>query len=287
MIYVTKIHSLNFSHNEKFIKMKISNTFPTEFSLLRSNILYLLIIPISFVIFVMWFLPSWMVSVIDMKRGLINFNTTILACIQLGVLLVTRICLYVSWEKLGMNTVKYIVWCFAESVLMSLFMALYLTLKNGGTSFFSMVGQSSVIGFTIWIFPYTILTLSIALHDALSAKENTENLIRFTDSTKRLKLMIAAAAILYVEANENYVHIFYLDGNRLKKYVLRSSLRSLEDILQRNGLVRCHRSYFINPKRVKMLSKNNEGSYCAEFDIADTPTIPVSARYYDAVTSSL
>ena len=63
-------------------------------------------------------------------------------------------------------------------------------------------------------------------------------------------------------------------------------MKALESLCEGKGLVRCHRSYIINPSHVKALSKGKEGLIEAEMDI-ECPPIPVSKRMYDDLSSLL
>ena len=114
-----------------------------------------------------------------------------------------------------------------------------------------------------------------------------DDLIRFCDSTQRLKLVIAAETILYIQADENYVNIHYIEGGNRKEYALRNSMRSIEELLQKHGIVRCQRSFFVNPKHVKVLRRDKEGVIVAELDFADTNPIPVSPKYYQELNQRL
>ena len=114
-----------------------------------------------------------------------------------------------------------------------------------------------------------------------------DSLMRFRDQQKQVKLIIASAAVLYVEAKENYVLIRYKDGDVLKEYTLRSSMVALEELMRKHGLVRCQRSYYINPVHVKVLRKDKEGSISAELTTPNQKAIPVSPRYYDALAAML
>ena len=114
-----------------------------------------------------------------------------------------------------------------------------------------------------------------------------DTLMRFVDNTQRVKLMIASSAVLYIKAEENYVHIRYMEGDRLKEYALRASMKSLEELMNKHGLIRCQRSYFINPQHVKVLRRDKEGMITAELNNTQAPPIPVSPRYYEQLTKWL
>ena len=51
--------------------------------------------------------------------------------------------------------------------------------------------------------------------------------------------------------------------------------------------MRCHRSYFINPRQVRVLSRNKEGFIYAELIPEDAGRIPVSKQYYDRLSDML
>ena len=172
---------------------------------------------------------------------------------------------------------------------MSLFTALYITLMyQGEYSYFYIVGQSLYALLIITIYPYVIFDVSFAYVSKL--EENTiydDSLMRFVDSAQKLKLMIASSAVLYIEADENYVHIRYMEGDKQKDYPLRSSMKSLEELMQKHGMIRCQRSYYINPQHVKVLRRDKEGLITAELDVPNQKSIPVSPRYYDSLAKWL
>mgnify|MGYP003305537612 FL=1 len=50
------------------------------------------------------------------------------------------------------------------------------------------------------------------------------------------------------------------------------------------GLVRCHRSFYINPVHVKVLRRDKDGIMYAELDADDVRHIPVSKTYYERIS---
>ena len=109
-------------------------------------------------------------------------------------------------------------------------------------------------------------------------------MIRFYDEYKKLRLVIARDALLFIKSEENYVHIFYLDQGKNKKFTLRSSMRALEETLNKHGLARCHRSYFINPAYIKIVHRNSSGIIVAELNQPNCDSIPISRKYQDIIT---
>ena len=64
-------------------------------------------------------------------------------------------------------------------------------------------------------------------------------------------------------------------------------MKALEELCQENGLVRCHRSFYVNPSHIKVLRKDKEGIVYAELDAKDVMHIPVTKRYYDHLSEML
>lgn len=262
---------------------------PSIMTTLRSNLSALFTIPVFWLCFAILYQPNKLFELLDMHSGMYNFNTTIIMCIILGVVIISRGLLMAIHHTLQLNWFKFILWELIELLIMSLFTALYITLMyQGEYTYFHMVGQSLFQLLITLIYPYVIINLAFA-HIA-KLEENTINddsLMRFTDNTKKLKLLIAASAVLYIEADENYVHVRYMEGERSKDYALRASMKSLEELMQKHGLVRCQRSYYINPQHIKVLRRDKEGLISAELDIANQKAIPVSPKYYDALSKWL
>ena len=266
------------------------NNLPAIFRKLSNQLLYILGIPAFFLCFVQIYKPTHAAELLEMGQDMLSFNTTIIMCILLGVMLISRALMTVlSHHQLRLNWVRYVYWEVAEVIAMSMFMALYLTLMYKGTfPYFHVVGQSLYALLIICIYPYVIFNLSIA-YMAQKEEQATydDSLMRFADNTQRIKLMIASSAVQYIKAEENYVHICYIEGERLKEYPLRASMKSLEELMHKHGLIRCQRSYYINPQHIKVLRRDKEGMITAELNNPHLKPIPVSPRYYDELAKWL
>ena len=111
--------------------------------------------------------------------------------------------------------------------------------------------------------------------------------MRFYDSFHNLKIVLTPSAILYIGAEQNYVNIYYIENGRVRLYELRSSMKAIDELCQDNGLIRCHRSFYINPAHVKVLRRDKDGIMYAELDADDVRHIPVSKKYYDRLSEIL
>lgn len=263
--------------------------FPSVMTALRGNLSFVVTLPLFWLFFVLLYEPDMWIRLLDMEHVLVHSNAAILTSILLGVMLISRTGLLVVHRGLKMNWSKMILWEICEVVLMALFMSLYITLMFHGKYMYFHITGKCLFGllFTL-VYPYVVLNLAFAYMGQM--EENAtydDSLMRFVDNTQKLKLMIASSAVLYVEADENYVHVRYLEGERLKDYPLRASMKSLEELMHKHGLLRCQRSYYINPQHIKVLRRDKEGLISAELDVPNQKSIPVSPKYYETVAKGL
>ncbi|MRG45130.1 hypothetical protein GFS24_08390 [Chitinophaga sp. SYP-B3965] len=109
-------------------------------------------------------------------------------------------------------------------------------------------------------------------------EENKETVLHIRDEYDKLTLTLQPSNLLLLKAEDNYVHIFYLNGTVVKKELVRNSLKKLEPQLSGLGFTRSHRSYMVNLSRVILFKKNAKGHYLLIDGLEDV-TIPVSTSY--------
>lgn len=81
--------------------------------------------------------------------------------------------------------------------------------------------------------------------------------------------------ILYIEADRNYCHIITLEN----KYLLVSTLKTLEEELSRSSLLRVHRSYMVNLSKLDVVAESH-------LEIK-RKVIPISKSYKDGLMSRI
>ena len=222
----------------------------------------------------------------------VSFHIVMLSCIILVCSLLSRTCLYFILKRQDIQWMHYLIFCFIELISISLFAALYTVLFKGTEAgYFFVLRKCFKFIFLLLVYPYAFLTLLYLMKmkdEELKRREmaSDNTLLRFYDEHKRLKLSIAPSAILYVKSEFNYVQIHYLDGAKVKTYMLRASMKSLEDIGSK-ALTRCQRSYFVNPEHISVLRKDSQGFIFAEMNHPDIEAVPVSKQYYGKLTALL
>jgi hypothetical protein len=206
-------------------------------------------------------------------------------------MLLSRQIFYFSKVYRIMTIGWYRVWCLCEVFVSVAFIALYITLIGDlEQSYFDILIIGFSYLFAIELLPYAIIEMSMhleMLNIKLRNKEGDDGKrIRFYDERRNLKFVVASSAITYIAADENYVHIYYIDNGHSKEYVLRSTMKKIEEVCADNGIYRCHRSYFINPTKIKALRRESDGSILAELNLPDAmDSVPVTKRYYDTIST--
>ena len=143
----------------------------------------------------------------------------------------------------------------------------------------------------LFLVPYLIVTIIylLAAYKYRSAMAKVEEapkagMINFQDIYQRPKLTVAPSDVLFIEARETYVDIYYVAAGKVKKYELRTTMASLEEIATGNGFIRCQRSFYVNPGHITVLRKESGGVIFAELDESGLPGIPVSRKYYEELS---
>lgn len=219
--------------------------------------------------------------------GIYTFNIAIVCAIVLVAMLLCRGLFLLLRRSVSFTMPYYAAWCVAEVLFMSSFVALYLTLMDrGANNYFYYLGNLFRFFASLLVYPYVIIAQVYYAHALPSSLAQDEGRrMRFYDNRHLLKFTAPSSSILYIEANENYLIIHYTENDRVRSYELRNSMKSIEDLCTKSGFVRTHRSFFVNPSKVKMVVKGDMGRYFAKFDIPDSPEIPVTKKNYESLMS--
>ena len=117
---------------------------------------------------------------------------------------------------------------------------------------------------------------------SITGKRNGKRITLF-DNSGALKFDISPSNLFFIESDDNYIQVWYTDSSgEMRKYMLRCRLKTVEDSFAGSDLVRCHRKYIINIRKVRVLSSGKDG-YTIELENDSTPRIPVSKTYEQAV----
>ena len=264
-----------------------------SFYKMKVQCLFFLILPVFFFLFCLAYQPYDFEDFLAVGQDRYTLNLIVATLIVLGVMVLSRILLFLLRNTLDLNWALYILWCVGEVVFAGMMLSIPMGIGwHGELTYFDTMSRCLLYMAGILVFPYSIITLSVQAYVLNRRSEgpaiDDKNMIRFHDDLQRLKLVSAAEAIYYIEAEDNYVHIWHLQSGRVRDYILRSSMRALDETLRRHGLVRCHRSFYVNPSHITLVRKDPKSGFAlAELDHPGLRTIPVSKNYYEAVSKLL
>lgn len=265
----------------------------------KANVIQLILLTAVFaLLFINIFQPfnsrGWYPNISEFKYF---FFSSLIILTGMLVVVISRLIMLRYTLNNELYTWQFALHVFAEVVSMSLFYTIF-------AKFFPRAGaerdilevfiQSSKNTAWVLLLPYSILWLYFSwreknkLLEKIKKEEvepegNKRNLIAFQDEKGELKISIDLENLLYVDSADNYATIHYLNKSKLSHYMIRNSLKWMEENLTKESpLVRCHRSYIVNLDKVKVLRKTKEGIFL-EIDAVNTPDIPVSKTYYQYV----
>ncbi|MDR3653859.1 MAG: LytTR family DNA-binding domain-containing protein [Paludibacter sp.] len=222
---------------------------------------------------------------------------SLIVLVGMLVVVISRIIMLAYVRKNSINYWQYALWVLAEILSMSMFYAVFtkfIPKENAMRDFVEIFDDSTIHASLILLLPYSIMWLYFSWRDKthmlekLSKDEQRaevpkKSLIAFPDEKGELKISIMLENLLYVDSADNYATIHYLNKSKLSHFLIRNSLKWMEENLTNESpLVRCHRSYIVNLDKVKVLRKTKDGIFL-ELDAINTPDIPVSKTYYERV----
>jgi len=225
------------------------------------------------------------------------FGSSLIILTGMLVVVVSRWLMYRFSRKNELVYWQYFAWIFVEILTMALFYSIfiYFVIEQNDDDFFTLIQQSTRNTALVLLLPYAILWLYFAFkekkrlleqldtHQEQAEAHTKKQLIAFSDEKGELRISLMLDNLLYIESADNYVTIYYLNKSKISNYLLRNSLKWIEENLtQEATLVRCHRSYIVNLDNVKVLQKTKNGIFL-ELDTINTPDIPVSKTYYNQV----
>jgi hypothetical protein len=179
---------------------------------------------------------------------------------------------------------NYLLWLLIEIALINL---VYIFLYgNPIGNFVNDLGFSlKYTLLSIWL-PYSFAILIVYYknqRDEIASLKSNANKpaekrsIIFKDENDKIKFSVLSKDVLLLESTDNYVSVFYFIDNKVQRKLLRNSLKNMEEMLKENAIIRCHRSFMVNPAKVEFMQKEGK-KLKLKLNHFDKP-IPVSEKY--------
>lgn len=102
--------------------------------------------------------------------------------------------------------------------------------------------------------------------------------VTLTSQKNTQSITLPTTDLLYLEAMQNYVAVCYLKEEKIEKTIFRNTIKQMEEQLETTPLIRCHRSFIVNPDLIENVAGNAQGLRLSLNNLADFE-VPVSRKY--------
>ncbi|MFN8242070.1 MAG: LytTR family transcriptional regulator DNA-binding domain-containing protein [Bacteroidales bacterium] len=224
------------------------------------------------------------------------FYSSLVTLTGVLIVVISRIVMYYFCRKQLISLWQYLVWVFFEIMLMALFYAIFEKfILNDTREFDGIMKLSARNTALVILLPYSVSWLYFSwrdkkeqierLADSQTFPDNSRDMIPFYDEKSVLKFSVKKENLLYIESTENYVSICYLNKDKLSKYLLRNTMKRMEEAFAGTEIIRCHRSYMVNFEKVKVIRKDKDGLKL-ELDEPSIMDIPVTKTFAENVMAT-
>ncbi|HAA13356.1 MAG TPA: hypothetical protein DCE41_17360 [Cytophagales bacterium] len=126
-----------------------------------------------------------------------------------------------------------------------------------------------------------------ALNASLQKQEQRgqERLIRLASHLVKESIETTTEQLVYLEAAQNYVYVGVLEKGVVSRKLLRLSMKLALDQVTDDYILRCHRSYVVNLRRVVRVESNAQGLRLRLEGVGKE--VPVSRTYRAGVSGAL
>lgn len=142
----------------------------------------------------------------------------------------------------------------------------------------------------VLVLPYSIGILILFVQQQLEvvkqltlkvSRASGQEHVSVTDDSGKVVLSTPSRNILYFKSEDNYVYIYYRVEDDLKRELIRTTLKRLEQELNAAHFLRIHRSYMINIQNLVAATRTSRG-YQVMVDSISQTLLPVSVTYQEA-----
>jgi hypothetical protein len=280
---------------------------PEYFTDRRNIVSFVLFTAIFALVFINIYAPFGVDDWLNLADFQLFLYSSIVILIGMLVIAVSRLLMYLLSRKKSIRYGEYALWIMGEIFSMALVYAIIQRFFLQGQKDFMAIMRNTVrITAFIILLPYVIYWLYLSFKEkyVLLEKMNINgslstgtyadikppggawSMLPFHDEKGILRFSVKREDLLYLEAADNYVLIHYLDGDKQLKYMIRTTLKRIEEEFSGKNLVRCHRSFMINIDHVSTIRKEKEGLIIS-FESPVNITVPISKTYLDVFVRKL
>ncbi len=233
---------------------------------------------------------------LSLKSQELFFYSSLIILTGVLVAVISRVILY-HYNKTKVRTK---LWAFLVIIgLEVFFMALFFTIyesvfiKDDSRTYLEVFKASVQNTALVLLLPYAVLWLYFSwldknhkIKELIESEEKIEfsanSMIPFLDEKGTMRISIKMDDILYIKGADNYVTIYYNKNNDINKFLLRNTIKNLEQRFINHPITRCHRSYMVNFDKIKVI-RRERGGHILEIETNPPIEVPVSKTYIKEV----
>jgi len=199
------------------------------------------------------------------------------------------------------NPLLHFSYYFLQAVLISVAFAFYTRYVGNTSVTFTIMLRIAIVSLSAPLTIYLKATLGLMhdkhkklleenrlMNDKLQqfAESYTDKLIELSSDNEQDTISIKVSEIVFIKSADNYVEVGYVEGEEIRKRMIRNTLKNIEKQLKEfNNFVRTHRSSIVNIQYIDKLNKNFNTYWLTLVNSKET--IPVSRQYLLSVKDLL
>lgn len=225
---------------------------------------------------------------------LMLLTALIMAICGMAIGAVSRLIMGYYTKRNRLTYLGYIIWILSEIVAMATLFTLFSLFTDIAKPLPELFRNSFINTVLIVFIPYTLSYILFVLRDKIhqlralrkqiEANETVlqKAYIQILDEKDEIRLSIKRENLVLIESADNYVCVYYINGDKTKKTMVRNTLARVAEHLKGTSVVRCHRSYMINLEHAKVMHRDKDGVFI-ELGIEGVPDVPISRTYSENV----
>ena len=244
-------------------------------------------------VFINIYSPFNATTSVEIGRIQFFFYSSTLILFGMLAIVISKLIFYLLIGRIRFTYLIFGLWHMTEIVLLAVvYLVVDLVLLKSGMELVERFTSLLFITLLVLAIPYSLSWLYLSLKDQRSKLEHlVENtslefkekkMITFRDETEKLRFSIKSVDILYVESTDNYVTVHTIENGKIRKIMLRNTMKRLEKELEGTLIQRCHRSFMVNFENIKLVKLISTNLYIY-MDSPEEIRIPVSRTYAEHV----
>ena len=269
----------------------------------KNQIMMVLFVPLFALAFILIYKPldfnqldekvlPWLNLSPNLKNHILSFCIVL---IGMAVAAISRFIMTAYTKRRAISYQTYIIWVACEIVIMTLIYTIVSVITSDVEDPTSIFYNTLIKTILILLIPYVMTYVYLIWQERVrelktirKRLEEDENIlqkayIQIFDEKGKMQLSVRREHLLVIESADNYVCVWYMNGDAIRKMMVRTTLKQVAEQLAESNILRCHRSYIINLDRVRVLRREKEGIF-VEFGIEGLPDIPISKTYAENIT---